>query len=132
MEKNLCLKRSSADYEVRFLFTLCPPKISKSVLLFFFCTFVPKQKYQKFSTQKEGMARHPFQQKPKPLRVCADFPSFAVAAYLLSFGVVLIGFFENPHDTILTYALSVPPRVNRNCLVPLSNAATKVKRKHLK
>ena len=67
------------------------------------CTFVPKQKYQKFSTQKEGMARHPYQQKPKFLRVYADFPSFAVEAYLLSFGVVLLGFFENHRDTILTY-----------------------------
>ena len=54
-------------------------------LLCVFCTFVPKQKYQKFSTQKEEMARHPFQIKPKPHRVCADLSSFAVVAYLLSF-----------------------------------------------
>ena len=45
-----------------------------------FCTFVPKQKYQKFSTQKEGMARHQQLQKRELQRVCADFPSFAVEA----------------------------------------------------
>ena len=129
--KILCSKGSSAACEPRFLFSLCLRKLTRGALLFL-CTFVPKQKYQKFSTQKEGMARHPYQQKPKFLRVYADFPSFAVAAYLLSFGVVLLGFFENHRDTILTYIRQMPPRLNRNCLVPLSNAATKVKRKHLK
>jgi len=83
------------------------------ILGFLLCTFVPKQKYQKFSTQQEGMAhsgttKYQFANFDSNnwniilLRYCqnlgsqlskslyrphsADLPSFAVAANLPSFG----------------------------------------------
>ena len=41
--------------------------------------------------------------------------------------VVLTETIDNPHSSIQTYTLSVPPRLNLNHLVPLSNAAVKKK-----
>ncbi len=96
-----------------FSVTLCPHKVTKSV------------------HSKRGDGSTPTTSKRKLQRVCADFSSFAVAAYLLTSGVVLIVISDNTHSFIQNYALSVQSSANLSCLVPLSNAAAKVKRKHL-
>ena len=76
-------------------------KQKRIIILFLY--FCPETKVPKILHSKRGDGSHPYQQKPKFLRVYADFPSFAVEAYLLSFGVVLTKTFENPRGTIQTY-----------------------------
>ena len=102
------------------------PKYGKNA---FFRTFVPKQKYQKFSHSKEEMARHSFQPKPKPHRVYADLSSSPWVAYssqLFVQAVIVVTQTKFSAKAIMDKAIVFLPHTRKHSLGLLTMTAVQI------